>query len=277
MHPHPNPQGWYAFERSISPEAFAQLKDIRPIEKLALTKSPLVTVALAHRLLDLHIKHLWLWSDVTRRALRYIVQIPGLQVLEVLHIKGPGNLGKFSQAQSLEVFRANHCMSTADLLAVTQCSALKELGAQGAELTPKAFATILTLSQLRSLDLESTCFDDDMAQKLRHAKTIESLYLGATQITGRGLRHIAQMEQLRSLDLWATALTDDDLQSVLDMRYLEYISLGNTDGKPQLGAEHVCKTILQSSSIKRVWLDGIHLQAAQQEELEQKLETLRVT
>lgn len=273
----PDSQGWYSFERDINPDVAGQLKQVSPISKLSLTKIPLVTVKLARRLSGLHIDNLWLWCDITRRAMRQIIQTPGLRVLDVLCIKGPGALGNFRKAKSLETFRANHYMTEADLLEVTQCAQLMQLGAQGAELSSRSLAAILGLPNLTSLDLEATRFNDSMAKKVSRSKTIESLDIGATRITGVGLEHLSQMRQLRSIDLWATDVTEADLQFLLGMPKLEYVSLGNRDDFPQLDAEKVCCLILDSPSLKRVWLDGIRLSAAQREALEAKLESLRIT
>ena len=273
----PDSQGWYSFERDINPDVVGQLRQVGQIPKLSLAKIPLVTVKLARRLSGLHIENLWLWCDVTRRAMRQIIQTPGLRVLDVLCIKGPGALGNFRKAESLETFRANHYMTEADLLEVTQCAQLMQLGAQGAELSSNSLAAILGLPNLISLDLEATRFNDSMAKKVSRSKTIESLDIGATRITGVGLEHLSQMSQLRSIDLWATDITEADLQFLLDMPKLEYVSLGNHEDLPQLDAEKVCGLILESPSLKRVWLDGIRLSAAQKEALETKLESLRIT
>lgn len=273
----PDSQGWYSFERDIDPNVAEQLKQVGRISKLSLTKIPLVTVKLARRLSGLHIDSLWLWCDVTRRAMRQIIQTPSLRELDILCIKGPGSLGNFRKAESLETFRANHYMTEADLLEVTQSPQLMQLGAQGAELSSNSLAAILGLPKLTSLDLESTRFNDSMAKKVSRSKTIESLDIGATCITGVGLEHLSQMRQLRSIDLWATDITEADLQFLLHMPKLEYVSLGNREDLPQLDAEKVCGLILESPSLKRVWLDGIRLSEAQRETLEAKLESLQVT
>lgn len=273
----PDSQGGYSLERDIDPKVLDQLKEVGPIAKLSLTRIPLVTVELALRLSELHIENLWLWSDVTRRAMRHIVQTPGLMTLDVLCIKGPGALGEFRKAKNLSAFRANHSMTEADLLEVTQCSRLTELGAQGARLSSESLAAILALPNLSSLDIESTRFDDSMAKKVARSKTIEALDVGATRITGKGLEHLAQMPQLRSIDLWATEIAEADLPLLQGIPRLEYVSLGNHEGLPQLNAESVCNVILSLPSIKRVWLDGIRLDAAQKDALEKKLESLRVT
>lgn len=273
----PDDRGWHALEHDIDPSAVEQLRSIGPIGQLSVTKVPLVTVKLAKRLVAFPVDRLWLWSKVTRRAMRQIVQIPGLRVLDVFSMTGPGSLKYFAKAQNLEEFRANLYMTREDLLEVAQCPTLKEISAQGSELTPDALAAILALPQLNRLDIEATRFDDRMAKKLSGSQTIETLDIGATPVTGIGLEYLTRMEQLRSLDLWATHIREADLPRLQNLPSLEYLSLGNYDQHVQLDADAVCQQILQLPSIKRVWLDGIQLNTHQKEALEQKLESLRVT
>lgn len=273
----PDSSGWYSLKRGVEPDIVRQLEQVAPVERLSLTEIPLITVKLAQRLSCLRVERLWLWCDVTRRAMRHVIQLPGLRVLDVLRIRGPGALGNFSKAQHLEVFRANHYMTENDLLQVTQCTHLRELGAQNAKLTSASLSAILALPRLASLDLEATRFDDGMAKRVSRSKTIAFLDIGATHITRVGLEHLVQMEQLRSLDLWATALNEDDLRLLLNLPNLEYLSLGNHDDLPSLNSGEVTRLILESSSLKRVWLDGIQLEATQKEALEARLDSLRMT
>lgn len=273
----PDSKGWYSIERGIDPDFVNALEHIGPIEKLSLTKISLLTVKLAQQLSRLQVEQLWLWCDVTRRAMRHVIQLKGIRVLDVLCIRGPGKLANFDKALDLEVFRANHSMTEADLLQVVQCIQLRELGAQSAELTNKVVAAILALPNLTKLDLESTRFDDRMAAKVCHSKTIKSLDIGATRITRSGLSHLIQMEQLESLDLWATDLNEMDLRLLLELPNLEYLSLGNYDGLPQLDPQQITQLVLQCSKLKTVWLDGISLEMDQKSALEAKLESLHIT
>lgn len=272
----PDSEGWYSLEGDISPALVPQLAEAGPLKKLSLTKIPLVTVKLARRLSTLRVHHLFLWCDVTRRAMRHVIQLPGLRVVDILCIRGPGQLANFKNAENLEVFRANHYMTEADLLQVTQCSRLLELGAQNAELTSSSLSAILSLPKLTSLDIEGTCFDNKMAKRTSRSTTITSLELGATRITRTGLEHLVMMEQLRSLDLWGTALTESDLRLLLNLPNLEYISLGNFDGSPSLNSNAITELILEAPKLKRVWLDGIRLEATQKNALEAKLDSLCV-
>lgn len=273
----PDARGWYSLEHDVDPEVIRQLEQLVPIEKLSLTKIPLITVELAKRLSGLRVEHLWLWCDVTRRAMRHVVQLPGLRELDVLCMRGPGELANFRKARDLEIFRANHYMTEEDLFQVTQCESLRELGAQNVELSLASISAILSLPSLTSLDLEATRFDDRMAKRTSRSKTIKNLHVGATRITRTGLEHLVRMEQLSSLDLWATALNELDLRLLLNLPNLEYLSLGNYDGLPPLNSDEVTRLILECPSLRRVWLDGIQLQTTQKEALEARLDSLRVT
>jgi hypothetical protein len=186
-------------------------------------------------------------------------------------------MASFGAAADLEIVRANNRMTEADLLQVTQCAQLRELAAQGVELSYQSMSAILALPRLASLDLEATRFDDKMARQTSRSKTITSLEIGGTPITRMGLEHLVQMEQLQSLDLWSTTLNEMDLRLLLNLPHLEYLSLGAYDNLPPLNADEIVKLLLDCPSLKRVWLSGIQLEATQKQALESKLDSLRIT
>ena len=157
------------------------------------------------------------------------------------------------------------------------CSTLRELGIQNAELTSEVIESLMDLKHLRVLDVEGTCFNDEMAEKVASSKRLEVLDIGATKITRAGLQHLVSMRRLRSLDLWATKLTEEDLALLVQMPNLAYLSVGNCDGLPSLDATRMVALLLSLPALKRVWLDGIALTAAQKDALQAKLETVRVT
>jgi len=274
----PDERGWYSVKRDLSAQVIEPLRTLGRIEKLSLTNIDLVTVRHARRLASLQsIEQLWLWCDVTRRAMRHIVQLPGLCVLDVLNIRGPGELGHFNKARNLRVFRANHYLTEQDLLHIAKCESIQELGAQNCTLTHKSLLALLSLPQLQSLDIEATGFDDSMAKRLCRSETISSLDIGATKISGIGLSHLVAMKALRSLDLWATRLTEDDLKLLRQLPNLEYLSVGNFEGCASLDPQRVVSLFLELPSLKRVWLDGIPLTPEQKLALESKLDSVRVT
>ena len=242
----PDQRGWYSIEGRFDDSTIDQLQRLGPLERVSVTKIPLVTVQIARALCTLQAKRLWIWCDITRRAMRHLIRTRGLRVLDALCLRGPGHLANFDRADDLEKFRANHYMTESDLLQVARCAGLTEIGAQGAAISLSALSALLALPKLASLDLEGTRFDDKMAKRISRSTTI-------------------------------TPLTERDLVLLLDLPDLEYVSLGNYDGLPSLDAEAVTALLLASPNLQRAWLDGIRLQPSQKAALEGKLESLRLT
>ena len=266
-------RGGYSIKGRNTLHSLGSLRDAGHLEKLSVTEIDLVTVRHIQQMASIRsVGWLWLWCDVTRRAMRHVIQLPGLTVLDVLSIQGPGELGCFSSARNLREFRANHYLTEQDLLQVAKCESLQEIGAQNSTLTHRSLAALLSLPHLRSLDIEATAFNDRMAKQLSYSKTISSLDIGATKLTGIGLRHIASMEGLHSLDLWATSIAEKDLVLLRELPQLEYISLGNYDGDVSLDPEQVVPVLMDLPSLKRIWIDGMFLTLDQIALLESKLE-----
>lgn len=273
----PDTNGFYRLTSDIDPAIVEALRRVGHIDKLSITRIPVVTVKHASRLKPLHsVDSLWLWCEVTRRAMRHFVQIPGLRTFDLLALCGPGELGCFDSAKSLEVFRANCGLTEQDLLQIAKCESLTQLGIQSANLTQKALRAILSLPQLQSVDAEATPIDDRMARAISRVETITSLDLGGTRITRFGLKHLVTMENLKSLDIWATHLSEADLELLTELPNLECLTLGNYDHRPQLDPQRVVPLILKLPKLKKVWLDGIVLSENDQRALREKLE-VRIT
>ncbi|MFN8986607.1 MAG: hypothetical protein ACK5VR_09895, partial [Burkholderiales bacterium] len=97
---------WTKLEGRVSAADIRSLRNKGAIEKLSLTKMPTLTAKVAQGLSSLHsVDHLWLWCDVTRTAMRRIIALPGLRILDILNIVKPGRLEPFSAASNLEIFR----------------------------------------------------------------------------------------------------------------------------------------------------------------------------
>ncbi|TAG26299.1 MAG: hypothetical protein EAZ37_09570 [Burkholderiales bacterium] len=275
---YPDNRGWYKLDGTNPAESIRAIGSVQHIEKLSITNFRLLTVELAKQFSSFRsVGWMWLWCDVTRSAMRHVIRIPGLEVLDVLNIKAPGKLQGFDSAENLHTVRANHYLKEEDVLAITQCRTLQELGIQGAEVTPKVIAALLSLTELRALDVEGSAFDDRMAASLCELPTLEVLDVGGTNVSRAGLTHLISMKQLRSLDLWATKVTEADLELLRELPGLEYISVGNYEGLLSLDANKVVPLLLELPSLKRVWLDGISVSDTQKAALHAKLDSVRIT
>ena len=242
-------------------------------EFLSLTKQPLIMAKVAKELTALSsVRSLWLWCPTTRTALRHVISIPGLEILDILEIRYPGALENFSEATQLKEFRCNGSMSEDDLLEVSRLPNLEELAAQNASLSTKALDAILGMSRIRNLDLEATALNDNMAAVLATSSTIETLEIGATRVTAKGLRSICTMSQLRSLDIWALDIQEKDLEILGSLPNLERLSLGGYDGQTTLTSKGVLPRLAQLPSLKRIWLDGIALSSSERAALEERYE-----
>ncbi|MEW5837267.1 MAG: hypothetical protein AB1717_00310 [Pseudomonadota bacterium] len=276
--PQRNSQGWYCIQGAVDQHKLKCLIDLGHIDKLSITKTPPVTVTVARLLRQLQsVTQLWLWCDVSRIALRHIIQMPGLEILDVLAVKAPGSLSGFEHATSLRAFRANHYLTEQDLLAIARCAPLQELGIQGAKLTRASLQALLELPHLESLDLEGTPFSDNMARLVSRSTTIHTLDLGATNLTRTGLTQLVTMHQLRSLDLWATRTSENDLELLRELPHLEYLSVGGHESSVALDPERVVSLMLSMPSLKRVWLDGVGLSPEQLARLEGRSLMVRAT
>lgn len=275
----PPKDDWTKLEGRISAGDIRRLGSRGAIEKLSLTKMPTLTAKVAQGLSSLQsVDQLWLWCDVTRTAMRHVIAVPGLRTLDILNIVKPGRLESFSAASNLEVFRGNHYLTEEDLLQITTCKSLRELGAQGAEVSLRAIRQILELPKLESLDLEGSEFNDEMAEQISTSTLLTSLDIGATRITRAGLKHLCKMRQLRSLDLWAIAsIQESDLDLLTELPNLEYVSVGEYSEVASFNAETLLPRLNAVSSLKRIWLDGVRLDPPHRESLEARYEAVRIT
>lgn len=268
----------FNFDDSVTATELRGLTRYGPIERLSLTGKSLLTTAVAKGLKGLQsVEHLWLWRKTTRTAMRYVVAIPGLRKLDVLGIESPGHLSGFSAAAALETFRCNLYLTKDDLLEVSSCRTLCEIGAQGAELTTSVLKKLFAMPNLQSLDIEGTRFDDRMAAHLHLCPSLHTLDIGATRLTRKGLEHIVRLPQLRSLDLWATRLHEADFDLLVQLPNLEYLSVGHGGGRQRFDPDTLLPRLRAVSSLKRLWLDGVRLTDAQKDKYETHFSDFRHT
>jgi hypothetical protein len=266
-----------SFEGKVSAADFRQLASNGPIDKLSLFRMPTLTTRVAQELTSLQsVNHLFLWCDVTRTAMRHVIAVPGLKILNVLGLSRPGRLENFAVATRLETFRCYY-LTEEDLLQTAKCNSLQELCAVGALLSPKAVDAIIALPNLERLDLEDSELTDTMAGQLSTSKLITSLDVGSTKITREGLRHICKMKQLRSLDIWALPIQESDLDLLAELPNLEYLSVGELQDGRAFRAETLIPRLNAIASLKQIWLDGVKVSATQKASLEARYESVRIT
>lgn len=272
-------EDWVSVEGPFTTADLEELGTFGAIEKLSLTEQPLVTGVIAKGLRSvLSVDQLWLWCTVTRAAMRYLVSIPGIRILDVLDIRNPGRLSGFSSAQALHEFRCSLCLTEEDLLEIATCRSLQQIGVQSSQLTQKALKRLLKLPNLRSLDIEGTRFDDRMAALISESETLQALDVGATRLTRKGLEHIVQLPQIRSLDLWATRLEETDFDLLAQLPQLEYLSVGGNSFAPQkFNPDSLFERLCQVASLSRLWLDGVILNDEQKLRFEQRFTQFRLT
>jgi Leucine-rich repeat (LRR) protein len=257
-----NDDKWLSLEGAFTTKTkkLQFLNKYNRIEKLSLTNQPLLTAKLARNFSTLQsVGWMWLWCSVTKTAVPHIITIPDLERLDILQMKKPGKLRDFEQAKSLKEFRCNHYMSEADILEIAKLPELKELGAQGAAITERAIDALLQMPKLERLDLEGSELNDAMVAVVAESKTLTHLDVGASKLTSTGLKKVCEMSQLRSLDIWATNIAESDLDLLSNLSNLEFLSIGGYDDQTVLTAKGVLPRLKAIPSLKRIWLDGIHL------------------
>ena len=243
-----------------SADTLKSLATYDEIENLSLTGLKNLTVKIAEGLCHLKsVKELFLWSTVNRTAMRHVITIPNLEVLDILAIDNPGKLVKFSEATELKTFRCNHYMSEADLLEISNLPKIQEIGAQSSEITKRALDALLCLPNLTNIDLEATAFSDNLAAIIATSKTIKHLSIGASKLTARGLQSISAMSQLESLDIWSVNINEADLAPVSKLQNLQYLSVGGHEGQTRLTFKGIMPHINQLPALRSLWLDGIAL------------------
>ena len=106
----------------------------------------------------------------------------------------------------------------------------------GASLTGKTFGKFAKMSKLRSVDLESSGFNDEGAAAVSALTSLEELHLRKTKITDAGLVHLAKLRNLRRLGLNETAVTIDGLAALKGLKNLESIGFLSEDLPDYAGA-----------------------------------------
>lgn len=243
---------------------------------LYLTKQHPITAKIAKELSTLSsVRQIWLWCEITRTAMRHVISLPDLEVVDVLRFRHPGALENFAGATEIKEFRCNGHMSEADLIEVSSLPNLLELAAHSATVTMKAIDALLGIPKLSSLDLEDTALDDNMVAALAASTSIEKLEIGNTRVTAKGLRSLCTMTQLRELDIWSLDIQEEDLDILTELPKLEYLSIGSYFEPTKFTGKGVLPRLAKLPSLKRVWLDEIELSDSEKADLEKRYENVQ--
>jgi hypothetical protein len=246
--------------------AFRNLRQLGPIKTLSLRQrkyasSPRLTAKLAEELAAVEVDWLWLWLPVSRAALSQCLHAPGLREITAFELTRPGKLRDFAVAKTLKELRIPIARNVdeADLAMIARAPLLRILSAQQCKLTPRAIDILSTMPCLTDLDIESTGFNDAMAERLAHNRTITKLEIGATDLTGVGLAHLCRMSQLRELDIWATDITLAELPLLEQLPQLEYLSIGLMSRPETFDPDGLVAQLRRLPALKNLWLDGVQL------------------
>lgn len=268
----PDSEGWFCLRSLPTVYSLRPLTRHAHLPKLAIDTPRLLTSEACARLHVLPpVECLHVVATITRRAMRHLLRLPGLELLDVMRMVGPGRMSGWGGAITLHTLRMSYGTES-DLFAIAECASLREIALQHAEVTPRALDALLRLPLLSALDLEGTAFDDRMAEVVAACTQLERLDLGATRLTASGLAHLQRMPALRSLDVWSTAIDEAALACLPEFPALEFLSLGSAWGEPSLDADRIVPVLLDMPHLKRLWLDGVVIDQAQKERLDARLE-----
>jgi len=268
--------GWLEIHGPFDATGLRALRRRGAIGRLQVNHQPLLTAAIARGFDSLvSVEQLRLGCATTRTAMRHVVAVPGLRVLEVLRLQSPGRLEGFAANHTLEVFRGNLGLSEADLVEIAACPSLRELSARGCDLTARAFEALLPLVHLESLDLESTQFNDSMAARLHARASLRRLGVGHTALTREGLQHIARLRQLRSLNIRANPIAEADIDLLAELPLLECLSLGRAaacQALPPFDARTLLPRLQAIPALKHLVLEGVTVDDEQRSRYERHFE-----
>ena len=116
-------------------------------------------------------------------------------------------------------------------------SQLKSLQIRGgSNWTGRTLDQLAKLSELRSVDLENSGFNDEGAAAVSSLTALHELHVRKTKITDVGLLHLAKLRNLRRLDLNETAVTADGLAALKGLKNLDSIGFLSDELRDYAGA-----------------------------------------
>lgn len=260
-------------EGAIKHNGLRALQNMGVIESISFDRLNFLAAKHAAELSNFkEIRELRIWCNLPRIAMKHIVKLHALESLDILSLSRPGRkLCMLNELEYLKSFSAGYSMIQSDFIAVSACHSIEEIRAHCSNVTPLAIKSLVQMPVLRSLELEGSNFDDDMAEIIAESESISTLYIGATRLTSIGLAKICQMN-LRYLDIWATHIREEDLDLLANIPNLESLSIGGYEGQKTMTAEGVIPRLKNIKTLKGLWLDGVELNESQSAELKERYE-----
>jgi hypothetical protein len=139
--------------------------------------------------------------------------------LEVLDLDFTGaaisGLDKMANHKSLVSLSANSCdISAHAMIAIGNCSALKELRLGNSRLPVSRLASLVALPGLEILDVRGTNINDRDMAVLGQITSLREINVDNTQVTDRGLNHLGRLNNLGELSWSGSRATSDGVDAL---------------------------------------------------------------
>jgi hypothetical protein len=173
-------------------------------------------------------------SRLTAKGLVVLGRFHGLRRLEINDVATSDTLvDELLKARQIEaLILSNTGITTGQILKLSACANIRELGLRQAVLDSKALSAIGTMTQLVRLDLAASLFDDGDLNSLQSLPHLAFLNLAGTAAMSEGVTALGQLDGLRELNLAATNVGNAAIVHVARMRNLEVLRIPATHVRP---------------------------------------------
>jgi Leucine-rich repeat (LRR) protein len=105
---------------------------------------------------------------------------------------------------------------------------IRSLDLTGSKISLKAAEHIQHMTNLVSLQLAQTSFDDEKMKYIKDLENLEALWLNGNNITSKGLEEIKNLKKIKRLTLYRTSISDEGLKYLSELQELEDLWLQYT-------------------------------------------------
>jgi hypothetical protein len=168
-------------------------------------------------------------SGFTARGFAELARFNELRRIEVNDVPLTDDLvAELIKARQITVlFLSNAHITTEQILKLSACSNIQELGLRLAVLDSRALSMIGNMPQLARLDLTASLIDNRDLKSLQ-SQHLASLNLTGTAVTSEGVANLEQLGGLCELTLSATAVGDAAIVHIARMHNLEVLHVPST-------------------------------------------------